>query len=184
MDEPDNPSHEIQLLLKGGHHDFGHAYGNLHFGAHHNQPDWDRIRVFGAVRVAHRKTVWWSDRAFPGHHGVDQRNRVWISIRPLAAFAPDWDHLADSPGDCDPGALCVSHGGRVACEVCHRGHLGLVPKPVCLRGAVVPESTGAESFGSHTERAAVPGCSVGRPAYFLESHGFGRQEIPSRTGAR
>jgi hypothetical protein len=57
MGEADNPSRETQLHLKGAHHDFGHAYGNLHSSAHNNQPDWDRIRVFGDVRVAYRKTV-------------------------------------------------------------------------------------------------------------------------------
>src|SRR6266508_4029024 len=89
-------------------------------------------------------------RCFSRQHGVDERDRVLLSLRAPHAVPCGRRHLAGGAGGHDPRAFCLSTRRTLALDL--RGRRCTASPSGCLRGggpgvpeAVVSEPTGANA---------------------------------------
>jgi hypothetical protein len=90
------------------------------------------------------------------HHGVDERDRLWFSIRSMFAVTHHRHPLVAGVGTRDSGALRFSSRRPMALGRCRRGLYSALPQRIRSDRADLLEGAGVQSTCSDTERAAVP----------------------------
>src|SRR5271169_3995397 len=142
-----------KFLGMENHNDF--RYDAAYVGARRIELDWDSCRVRCGLWAVICETSGRLDNRLLGEHGLDQRDRLPLSLSSSLTVPHPWRPLPDRAGCRYASALRPSSGGRVAWGLRRDGHARAVFQCICADRATVYEGARVESPGSDAIRAAI-----------------------------
>src|SRR5207302_3331535 len=172
------PCHSSPGLRKGACHDPGYVDIDVYRDARGLELDRNLLRDHCSLRHVEREQTHRLDGAFSRHHGVDERDRVLLSLRTLRTASCGRRRLAGGAGRRDPRALWLSPRGSLALDLRGRRRAGALSE--CLRRgrAGVPEGAAPEPAGADAVRAAIPCHAAYRGGDIRGTWRTRRDEVP------
>lgn len=121
------------------------------------------------------------ERAFFDHHGLDECDRIPVSVPQIFAFARGRRRVIDRIGRGNLRALCSRPRWPMAADLRRQRRDGSLSQRLRLDRTAFHEGAGPESDGADANRGSIQGRATGRPGAFRRAWRFRGKEIYQRA---